>query len=68
MISASAVTTRHELIMSLVAGLSPIMKVWKRALVPPYATAQSLHLTSVTGKTLISEIRPQSETTLLWRR
>ena len=31
MISASAVTTRHELIMSLVAGLSLIMKVWKRA-------------------------------------
>ena len=31
MISASAVTTRHELIMSLVAGLSLINKVWKRA-------------------------------------
>ena len=29
MISASAVATRHELIMSLVAGLNPIMKVWK---------------------------------------
>ena len=29
MISASAVTKRHELIMSLVAGLSPIIKVWK---------------------------------------
>ena len=27
----SAVATRHELIMSLVAGLNPIMKVWKRA-------------------------------------
>ena len=26
MISASAVTTRHELIMSLVAGLNPIMQ------------------------------------------
>ncbi len=51
MISASAVTTRHELIMSLVAGLSPIMKVWKRAVMTPYTTAQSLHLTSVTGKT-----------------
>ena len=35
MISASAVTTRHELIMSLVAGLSPIMKVWKRAVMTP---------------------------------
>ena len=31
MISASAVTKRHELIMSLVAGLSLINKVWKRA-------------------------------------
>ena len=31
MISASAVAMRHELIMSLVAGLNPIMKVWKRA-------------------------------------
>ena len=30
MISASAVTTRHELIMSLVAGLSLIMKMWSR--------------------------------------
>ena len=29
MISASEVTKRHELIMSLVAGLSPIIKVWK---------------------------------------
>ena len=29
MISASAVAMRHELIMSLVAGLSPIIKVWK---------------------------------------
>ena len=78
MISASAVTTRHELIMSLVAGLSlimqgvkpngqppriqvalatgklvlpeqgclgqgvvrrnPIMKVWKRAVMSPYAS------------------------------
>ncbi len=65
MISASAVTTRHELIMSLVAGLSPIMKVWKRALMTPYTTAQSLHLTSVTGKTVLFEICPQSETTLL---
>ena len=36
--SASEVATRHELIMSLVAGLSPIMKVWKRALMTPYAT------------------------------
>ena len=35
MISASAVTTRHELIMSLVAGLNPINKVWKRALMTP---------------------------------
>ena len=34
MISASAVTTRHELIMSLVAGLNPIMKVWSRTLSP----------------------------------
>ena len=32
MISASAVTTRHELIMSLVAGLNPIMKVRSRTL------------------------------------
>ena len=80
MISASAVATRHELIMSLVAGLNPIMqgveasahdpvsklwtnegelassresllaiggmragtrlcKVWKRALMTPYASA-----------------------------
>ena len=31
MISASAVTTRHELIMNLVVGLSLINKVWKRA-------------------------------------
>ena len=49
MISASAVTKRHELIMSLVAGLSPIMqggceakpdydKVWKRAVMSPYAS------------------------------
>ena|GEM_PF-6035664 len=30
MISASAVATRHELIMSLVVGLNPIMQVWKR--------------------------------------
>ena len=30
MISESAVATRHELIMSLVAGLSLIMKVWSR--------------------------------------
>ena len=29
MISASEVTKRHELIMILVAGLSPIIKVWK---------------------------------------
>ena len=29
MISASEVTKRHELNMSLVAGLSPIIKVWK---------------------------------------
>ena len=29
MISASAVAKRHELIMSLVAGLIPIIKVWK---------------------------------------
>jgi len=65
---ASAVTTRHELIMSLVAGLSPIMKVWKRAVMTPYATAQSLHLTSVTGKTVLFGICPQSDTTLLWRR
>ena len=36
--SASEVATRHELIMSLVAGLNPIMKVWKRALMSPYAT------------------------------
>ena len=34
MISASAVTTRHELIMSLVAGLNPISKVWSRTLSP----------------------------------
>ena len=34
MISASAVTTRHELIMSLVAGLNPIMKVRSRTLSP----------------------------------
>ncbi|AEN77536.1 Hypothetical protein LRC_02090 [Ligilactobacillus ruminis ATCC 27782] len=38
MISASAVTTRHELIMSLVAGLNLIMKVWSRADMSPYAT------------------------------
>ena len=38
MISASAVAKRHELIMSLVAGLSPINKVWKRALMTPYAS------------------------------
>ncbi|EFZ33663.1 hypothetical protein HMPREF0542_12215 [Ligilactobacillus ruminis ATCC 25644] len=38
MISASAVTTRHELIMSLVAGLNPIMKVRSRTLMSPYAT------------------------------
>ena len=31
MIRASAVTTRHELIMNLVVGLSLINKVWKRA-------------------------------------
>ena len=37
MISAIAVTKRHELIMSLVAGLSLIMKVWSRALMTPYA-------------------------------
>ena len=34
MISASAVTTRHELIMSLVAGLSLINKVWSRTVSP----------------------------------
>ena len=34
MISASAVTKRHELIMSLVAGLSLINKVWSRTVSP----------------------------------
>ncbi|MGO4955183.1 hypothetical protein [Ligilactobacillus ruminis] len=38
MISASAVTTRHELIMSLVAGLILINKVWSRTLMSPYAS------------------------------
>ena len=38
MISASAVTMRHELVMSLVAGLNPISKVWSRTLMTPYAS------------------------------
>ena len=38
MISASAVTTRHELIMILVVGLSLINKVRKRAVMSPYAS------------------------------
>ena len=38
MIIASAVTTRHELIMILVAGLSLINKVRKRAVMSPYAS------------------------------
>ena len=35
MISASAVTTRHELIMSLVAGLNPIMQGVKASAYEP---------------------------------
>ena len=48
MISVSAVTTRHELIMILVAGLNLIMKVWKRALM-----TQRIQVVLATGKLVL---------------
>ena len=49
MISAGAVTTRHELIMSLVAGLNPIMKVWKRTQLNNEDLCQMVLMTSKTS-------------------
>ena len=66
MISASAVTTRHELIMSLVAGLSLINKVWKRAVMTPYAstvtTQHELIMSLVAGLSLIMQgVKPNGQ-------
>ena len=50
MISASAVTTRHELIMSLVAGLSLIMQGVK-----PNAQPPRIQVALATGKLVLPE-------------
>ncbi|WDC82648.1 hypothetical protein PSR59_03210 [Ligilactobacillus ruminis] len=43
------VATRHELIMSLVAGLNPIMKVWKRTQLNNEDLCQMVLMTSKTS-------------------
>ena len=50
MISASAVTKRHELIMSLVAGLSPIMQG-----VEPNGQPPRIQVALATGKLVLPE-------------